>query len=259
MSHQPSRLAQLSFFINDEPAPPQTSSTFLGNLNLPIHRWFRYSAGFSAIWVAETIKAAMHSQLAPVRILDPFAGSGTVLIEAEAAGVESKGVESHPFVARIAKVKTCREIDPEGFLAYAQAILKRAGQINPLVQPYPILIRKCYPDDLLGELDQLRSAWLETVGSSYHDHGWLTLAAILRQCSPVGTANWQYVLPKKTKTKVTAPFTAFKAKAMQIYADMKGRPRNTHAGMLLQGDAREINGIADGWATLVVTSPPLSE
>ncbi len=31
------------------------SSTFTGNLSLPIHRWFRYSAGFSANWVNQVI------------------------------------------------------------------------------------------------------------------------------------------------------------------------------------------------------------
>jgi DNA modification methylase len=243
-------------FGDDESILPESSSTFSDNLKLPVHRWFRYSAGFSAVWVAETIKAAVSSQLGPVRVLDPFAGSGTVLVEAEAVGVASKGVESHPFIARVAKVKTDRGLDAAGFRAYAQAILKRARQIPSSVRHYPPLVRKCYPDEPLGELDQLRTAWLETAGNPYHDHGWLTLAAILRPCSPVGTANWQYVLPKKTKAKVIPPFAAFKAKAAQIYSDMIGRPRGANAAMLVQGDARELQGIPDGWATLVITSPP---
>src|SRR5205823_2835685 len=89
--------------FGDDPAPPKTSSTFADNLGLPIHRWFRYSAGFSAVWVAETIRAAVSAQAGPVRVLDPFAGSGTVLVEAEVVGVEARGVESHPFVARVAQ------------------------------------------------------------------------------------------------------------------------------------------------------------
>jgi hypothetical protein len=206
--------------------------------------------------VAETIRAAIGSRPGPVRVLDPFAGSGTVLIEAEAAGVEARGVESHTFVARVARVKLCRGLDPEGFFSYARAIERRARQLCPSVQHYPPLIRKCYPDEPLKQLDQLRSAWQETAGSAYYEHGWLTLAAILRSCSPVGTANWQYVLPRKTKAKVTAPFVAFQAKAAQIYSDLSGRPLGANAGALLQGDARELEGIPDGWATLVITSPP---
>ncbi|MDX8414383.1 MAG: hypothetical protein R8J85_09885 [Mariprofundales bacterium] len=32
------------------------SGTFTDNMKLPIHRWFRYSAGFSAEWVQAEIK-----------------------------------------------------------------------------------------------------------------------------------------------------------------------------------------------------------
>lgn len=32
-----------------------TSGTFVNNMKLPIHRWFRYSAGFSADWVTQEI------------------------------------------------------------------------------------------------------------------------------------------------------------------------------------------------------------
>jgi hypothetical protein len=31
-----------------EPVRERTSSTFVDNMRLPVHRWFRYSAGFSA-------------------------------------------------------------------------------------------------------------------------------------------------------------------------------------------------------------------
>jgi hypothetical protein len=33
-----------------------SSSTFVNNMSLPVHRWFRYSAGFSGLWVRETIR-----------------------------------------------------------------------------------------------------------------------------------------------------------------------------------------------------------
>ncbi|HUQ72239.1 MAG TPA: hypothetical protein VM165_22125 [Planctomycetaceae bacterium] len=204
------------------------------------------------MWVREVIRAAGEG----IRVLDPFAGSGTVLIEAAGLGVEGIGLESHPFVSRIAKVKIRQDVDPDGYQAYIQSLVKRAPRLAASVENYPSLIRKCYPDEQLGELDQLRSAWSETRDSPYYDHGWLTLSAILRQCSPVGTANWQYVLPKKTKAKVADPLLAFKARGRQIHADMQARSRSAHPGVLLQEDAREMNGVPDNWATLIITSPP---
>ena len=59
----------------------EQSGTFIQNMKLPIHRWFRYSAGFAAKWVENII-----NDFNPKRILDPFVGSGTVCIEADKRG-----------------------------------------------------------------------------------------------------------------------------------------------------------------------------
>ena len=55
-----------------------TTSTFIDNMSLPIHRWFRYSAGFSAQWVEETVMTYLSQshQKNDFKVLDPFAGSG---------------------------------------------------------------------------------------------------------------------------------------------------------------------------------------
>src|SRR5438094_712121 len=82
------------------------SSTFVDNMKLPVHRWFRYSAGFSAAWAQSVIAEA--ASRGPTRVLDPFAGSATTLVAAEDIGIESRGIESHPFVCRIARAKLAR-------------------------------------------------------------------------------------------------------------------------------------------------------
>lgn len=73
------------FETTEETAPwlPNTTSTFAGNLTLPIHRWFRYSAGFSATWARELIDRERAN--GRQTILDPFAGSGITVIEGEIA------------------------------------------------------------------------------------------------------------------------------------------------------------------------------
>lgn len=246
------------FDEEDVVAPPssKTSSTFADNMTLPIHRWFRYSAGFSALWVRDTIREALSGGERELRILDPFAGSGTVLVEAENAAVDSIGVEPHPFIARVARAKTARGVTTDQFRAFGRELLKRAAVASSEVDRYPPLIRKCYPDDTLSKLDQLRRAWDESSGTLEAELGWLALAAILRQCSPVGTANWQYVLPKKTKANTTDPFDAFRLKADQICHDLACRPIGRPESRLIEGDARRLTELPDEWATLVITSPP---
>ena len=48
------------------------TSTFARNLGLPVHRWFRYSAGFSAAWVSEVIEKEKANGRS--NVLDPFVG-----------------------------------------------------------------------------------------------------------------------------------------------------------------------------------------
>src|SRR6266404_6056184 len=76
------------------------TSNFLDNLRLPVHRWFRYSAGFSAEWVKWLLAERDGSDL---RVLDPFVGSGTTCLACDEMGVRSHGIEAHPFVHRVAR------------------------------------------------------------------------------------------------------------------------------------------------------------
>lgn len=234
-----------------------TSSTFTANLPLPIHRWFRYSAGFSAIWARELIEE--QSASGRKRVLDPFSGSGTALLEAERAGVEAIGIEAHPFMARVASAKLLWRTDPKGFRAYAHDLLKQAKAQGGTTEGYPSLISRCFPGETLARLDALKRAWAARAdGSPHAELAWLALASIIRECSPVGTAQWQYVLPNKTKAGVAEPSAAFAAKVQLIAGDMARRqlsPSGPRA-ILKTEDARDCASIADEWADLVITSPP---
>ncbi len=76
----------------------ERSGSFVDNMTLPIHRWFRYSAGFSAMWVKEVLETWGLNQ--DNIVLDPFVGSGTVPLVCDTLGLTSIGIEAHPVVAR---------------------------------------------------------------------------------------------------------------------------------------------------------------
>lgn len=245
------RVKQLTFL--DDETVGQNSSTFLDNMRLPVHRWFRYSAGFSAQWVESLIATERAT-----RILDPFAGSGTTLIAAEDAGAECYGVESHPFVSRIAKAKLSRRTDPETYRAHAYAVLRRAKQRTGSIDGYPALMHKCYKEKVLADLDKLRTTVQESDnGLPASELVWLTLVSILRLTSHVGTANWQYILPNKTKKNASEPFDAFERQIEVFYGDMLvSQSTKGPAAKLVQTDARSCEGVPPGFADLVITSPP---
>ncbi len=232
------------------------ASTFIDNMALPVHRWFRYSAGFSAEWVESVLASTRRS--GPVTVLDPFAGAGTTLLAAEKQGVPSYGVEAHPFVRRIARAKLLYRSDPDAYLRRAGEVKRLAPSLPARVADYPGLIRKCFTDDSLACLDQLRRAWEKTDDQSAASQlVWLTVVAILRSASHAGTAPWQYVLPRKTKRSPLHPLAAFEAMTAMMATDMRtaGRAEGPTA-ILVASDARTCAGIPDQWANLVVTSPP---
>jgi len=232
------------------------SSTFVDNMRLPVHRWVRYSAGFSAAWAQHVVGNAGAN--GETRVFDPFAGSGTTLIAAEDAGVPVYGVEAHPFVYRVARAKLARRSDVASFRELVKSIRSSAAHLEGEVEPYPKLIRTCYADDTLAELDCLRRAvQAADDGSEAGQLAWLALVAILRPCSRAGTAQWQYVLPRKPKKSPARPFHAFDEQSRLMLGDMMMGPgaASPHAALLM-GDARTCEGVPERFATLVVTSPP---
>jgi hypothetical protein len=234
-----------------------TTSTFSDNLALPIHRWFRYSAGFSANWVHQLIQ--QEKSKGRSRVLDPFSGSGTVLLEGELCNIESIGIEAHPFIARVANAKLQWQQDPKSFSSYALSILKKAETSEIEFQDPPELIKKCFLPETLIRLETLRVMWEASADNSpLSELTWLALASILRPCSPVGTAQWQYILPSKSKSKTLDPYEAFRAKIQLMIEDMTQYQKQAkeRKSAIYRGDARECSQVPDGWADLVITSPP---
>ncbi|HEY9615124.1 DNA methyltransferase [Allocoleopsis sp.] len=242
--------------IQLQASPDKTASTFVNNMKLPVHRWFRFSAGFSAQWVESVIIKAKN--LGSVTLFDPFAGAGTTLLVSEKIGVECYGIEAHPFVVRIAKAKLLYRTNPDVYIARVTEVIRSAEKLEGSIDNYPKLIRECFSDHSLECLDRLRRASeMITDNSSSAQLVWLTLLAILRPVSHAGTAPWQYILPSKTKKSPLEPLSAFHLMAETIATDMRivGQTARSQS-TLLQSDARTCQGVPDNFANLVITSPP---
>lgn len=225
-------------------------------MKLPVHRWFRFSAGFSADWAASVIRE--EQTRVKVRVFDPFAGSGTTLIAAEDCGTAAYGTEAHPFIARVAAAKLARRSDPGAFKRRSERVLEEARATEAPLLEYPPLIAKCYTAEAVQDLARLSLAVKHNaIADAASELAWLALVAILRKCSHAGTAQWQYVLPRKSKQKVVPPFDAYSAMCRTIEADMKVAASCTGpSAQLIHGDARTCKGVPDRFANLVVTSPP---
>lgn len=237
------------------------SGTFSDNMKLPIHRWFRYSAGFSGEWAEEIIASKQFA--AGDVVFDPFAGSATTLIAAQRRGIPSVGVDHHSFIHRIAETKLLWTECPQEIIESARELLSSAGKLLPETQlPDSALLARCYTANSLRKLEALKRAFLRMEApEAVVRILWLGITAILRECSGVGTAQWQYLLPNKSKVRVADPFDAFFAKINVFAQDMrcmKDSVGSAPFAKVVYGDARELHQLTEfaGRARLILTSPP---
>ncbi len=238
----------------------ELSTTFLDNMSLPIHRWYRYTAGFSAEWVEKVVTDYIEKEnTIDITVLDPFAGSGTTLLACDKLGIKSFGYESHPLIYRIASAKLMWEVNPCFVKKMSEDIFKYAKEKKPGMEEFPEIVQKCYDQANLLQISSLKKALKKfDDGSDEYRIVWLGFVSMLRSASHAGTATWQYVLPNKTKAKVSSAFDAFEKQIDLMIADIElfQSYGATKQSVLLQQDARVESALEDSTIDLVVTSPP---
>ncbi len=258
---------QLSLFpelATDKLFVPQKhlrSGTFADNMKLPIHRWFRYSAGFSADWVEQEILTYRKKKNRKIKLLDPFVGSGTTLLAAACVQENAVGFEPHPFIYRVAKAKLGWDLDINLLRKIATEIAKNAASNVTKTKRFSVpLLEKCFTIEALSKLDALRNEFLmrSNDASKESEIIWLCLTSIIRSCSTAGTAQWQYVLPNKKKSKISDPFAAFTLKMNQMIEDIRFASKNNWLcnSEIINTDARYPKFEENNSIDLVITSPP---
>lgn len=91
--------------LNIKPSRAGFSDTaFTKNREEPVHSWIPWIAGFSASFVAEILEREMEKSKM-LRVLDPFAGVGTTLVEGFKRNCDVFGFEINPYAALACQVK----------------------------------------------------------------------------------------------------------------------------------------------------------
>lgn len=85
--------------------------TFKDCLRAPVHRWFKYPAGYSYRLIEEKIK--QYNLNKNHWVIDPFVGCGTTSVECQRHGINSIGIEAHHFVGWIAQTKLNWDVNLE--------------------------------------------------------------------------------------------------------------------------------------------------
>ena len=239
--------------------------TFQECLRAPVHRWFKYPAGFSYRLVEMLINEFRLTQ--SHWILDPFVGSGTVSVVAKQKGVNSIGMEAHPFVHWVARIKCFWGFDMKRLhrkLAELLAYISYPSSADLHQQDlteFPELLHKCFSDQNLRKLKFIR----KTIKSfellpEERDFFLLALVDTLRTATKAGTG-WPYIAPSKYHEKRERDaIVVFSETANMFYHDLVGihnkwRPVQVTCDLLLH-DARQPYPLNEASVDLVITSPP---
>lgn len=197
-------------------------------------------------------------------VLDPFCGSGTVLVESRLAARQSWGVDLNPLAVLLARLKS-RAATPQEL----QFILSTAGKVaqhadsrrrekRGATRRYPAEDVQLFDPHVLLELDGLRDGLGQVHGEFVRDALRLVFSAILvkvsRQPGDTSTSS----VPRRLAAGFTIALFEKKADelAQRIDSFRRMLPPRAPVAKIQQGDARRLDHVPDGSIHFVLSSPP---
>jgi hypothetical protein len=258
-------------------APPRPDLAGLvnwgGGASQPIHRWFRYREGFSPALITELGLGR--------RILDPFCGSGSVMVGAAQQGRDSVGIDVNPLAVFVSQVK----LSPLGpaDVAAATGFLDRFERSVGGVQRWPVpglrIAEKVFESRILDAVLRLRMliddratnlaqrnflllAWLsilQEVGSYFKEGNGIKYRNRKRRPGgyvPRPDGQWQQ--ERFGANQVAFVWAAFRAKLTEMLVDVPAWRRGNWSGQrVVEGDALvETAKLGAASFDSVVFSPP---
>jgi DNA modification methylase len=206
----------------------------------------------------------------PLRVLDPMAGSGTVLAVARAKGHRAFGVDLDPLAVLLAGVWT-RTVDAERVNDKAAEVLGRAkATFGPLPSglAYPArsddetrkFIRYWFDDYARRQLAALSTAIRRVQDDATRDVLWCGFSRLIitKQAGASLAMDLSHSRPHKAFERAPIkPFTRFISAVEMVVSNcpQHGSVTVGPATVVKRGDARQLD-IEDDSIDLVVTSPP---
>lgn len=197
-------------------------------------------------------------------VLDPFCGSGSVLLEAFIRGYNSYGIDINPLSLLISKVKTT-PLDDELLRIELEKILTKASA-RKKIKPFNFYnINFWFKPDVITKLTILKQIITAIKNKKIRDFFNVAFSFTIRASSNTRTNEFKLYRIEDKKLHDFNPdvFEIFKAKAEQNIAmmtDLWNHFKDTKVRVkLLNEDTRYRTSIRDNSIDLIVTSPPYGD
>jgi hypothetical protein len=197
-------------------------------------------------------------------VLDPFCGSGTVLVEARLAGRRALGVDVNPLAVELSLLKA----NGPG-AAWAPRLFAAADQVAKhaddrrrakagATHRYGEEDVTLFAPHVLLELDGIRDGIRELRKEPLERALLLVLSAVLTKVSLRAGDTGRREEPKRLSSGYTIRFFLKRAEDLvrRLEEAEKLLPRRAPAAAVMHGDARDLRDVKSGSVDLVVTSPP---
>src|SRR6266571_1502463 len=92
-----------------------------------VHDWYRFVLSFPAHLVRDYLSRFCIDSTC--RVLDPFCGTGTVLVECKKLGIPSEGIETNPMAHFATQVKTDWSLNPDRLIEHARQVANHAEDL----------------------------------------------------------------------------------------------------------------------------------
>ncbi|MHA2002584.1 MAG: hypothetical protein ACW975_00370 [Candidatus Thorarchaeota archaeon] len=228
--------------------------TFSSNhfMDKQVQRWAPYVQGFSADFVDEMLQ---RYNVGPgQKVLDPFAGSGTVLVSAKMNGIDAIGVDLAPLMSFMARVKTDWNLD-------VKEVERELRGLDWNQEPglsSPTFLKRWklhFNEGVLRNLLVLKQSILDVKQLKIRNLFRLAFSSILVSCSNLKRSPCLgYDRNKIVEDK--APFKLFKLKVHDMIEDLVYVQGKKHGQVeMISGDSRLVHYEPES-LDIAITSPP---
>ncbi|MBA4066312.1 MAG: hypothetical protein C0501_21880 [Isosphaera sp.] len=226
-----------------------------------VHGFHTYPARMHPTTAARLVRAFAPSG---GRVLDPFCGSGTVLVEAQLAGLAARGTDLNPLAVLLSRCKTRPRTAAElGRLVEratecAETADARRKAKAGATRRFPDEDVRLFEPHVLLELDSLRAAVAAVPDATARADLWLVLSSLLVKLSRQAADTSDRAAPRRTAAGFAARLFARKAEELagRLAAFARLLPSPPPPAAADEDDATAPATVRPGMADAIVTSPP---